>query len=113
MIDKQYSGNIRQIKIIGFIMFTLICFTIGVLIIPEFLPNNITKIEIIGKNQALENNSIVYLIETTDGFYITSQTNYNRLLKGRCEVIISNKQITAFNHQHSKCNYTGEPLRLI
>lgn len=87
------------------IVFTLIC--IGSIIISGFMFEQTRTIDIVQKHHIIDNNSIVYLIETSDErFYTISQTDYNRLNLGFCEVRIVNKNIVVFNHLHTKCNYT-------
>jgi hypothetical protein len=80
----------------------------------------IKTIYIIQKHQIIENNTIVFLIEaglacnekdttlcnTDTQFYTISQENYNRLNTGFCEVKLNKNEIIAFNHLHTKCDYT-------
>lgn len=96
----------NKFEVVSVSLLIVYFFLCGVLVITMF--HSSINIYIIGKNQVLENNSIVYLIETPEGFYTISQLNYYKLKHGYCEVILSNKTIMQFNHNHFRCNYTED-----
>lgn len=106
------DDNLKH-KVINLLFWTFIFCSIIFIIIFLILPAP-TQIYIVQKHAIIENNTIVFLIEGVDPyspdntigdtqFYTTTQTIYNQLQLGFCEVTIWNNKIIIFNHK--KCNF--------